>query len=665
MRWLSSGWQRLVHSAFSRRFGSVSGKTGKVAASRLPVLAATVTTLSLSYYWVQRERLVSRQWFLTNLVDVPSAKIGYPVRASWSEGPDTNAAAVHSWRLLEEKLRREEQRLHGPSPTFQIYTAADGKRSVTFTLRLDDPKPQQPHVRRAAPGDDLLAAFATVLEALQELQKSTTDKQPGKDETPAYAVSVSAQSSATSTTVTARCPEGQMLHVFLPHVGSFAAELCYSKPADQGALSDQEITALVEAYRIVARGLSSAGLEFATGNGDRASSAASGGAPPSKRPWRRSRDDVSVRIVQEKLEAMGVDVYLPSAFRPREGADEEPPAAIDWTTLAGYDDIKQHIEASLVLPLRHHEVYDAVAKGTRRIFSPNRPRAVLFAGPPGCGKTSTARIIAEQAGVPFIHVTLEAVVSRYYGASEKQLSSIFDLALELGGGAILFIDEVDALGTSRDRSDMHEATRRTLSVLLRRLDGLHQDTGKRLRMRSSLYDEQPFGPPTSLAPPPLGSTEYAATDADGWFVVVAATNRMQDLDPALLSRFDVVLEFPLPDFETRLSIYEMYAKQLKPDDVRKLAAATEGFSPRAIHDSCLAAERLWAAGIIRGEHARNSLPDVNAYLAALELRSERSYPGASSGRAPRPGLCDGPSSDAAQYIHMPNCRYTPQAVDQV
>lgn len=145
----------------------------------------------------------------------------------------------------------------------------------------------------------------------------------------------------------------------------------------------------------------------------------------------------------------------------------------------------------MLLALLHPDVYDEVAKGTRqRESGSTRPRAVLFQGPPGCGKTTSAkcaqlmapfshlhrqmqkssmpchavpsglkhkralfaclhfRVIASQAAVPLVYVPLEAVASKWYGESERNLSEIFKAAEDLGG-AIIFLDEIDSLATQR------------------------------------------------------------------------------------------------------------------------------------------------------------------------------------------------------------------------
>ncbi|XP_051124881.1 uncharacterized protein LOC127247184 isoform X3 [Andrographis paniculata] len=255
------------------------------------------------------------------------------------------------------------------------------------------------------------------------------------------------------------------------------------------------------------------------------------------------------------LEGMGVRVYGLELQSAKHGKVD-----ISWDNIAGYDNQKREIEDTILFALKSPDVYDDIARGTRCKFESNRPRAVLFEGPPGTGKTSCARVIATQAGVPLLYVPLEIIMSKYYGESERLLGKVFSLANDIPDGAIIFLDEVDSVATARD-TDTHEATRRVLSVLLRQIDGFEQE--KKV-------------------------------------VVVAATNRKQDLDPALLSRFDSMIIFGLPDHQTREAIIAQYAKQLTKSDIAELATATEGLSGRDIRDVCQQAERRWASKIIRG-----------------------------------------------------------------
>ncbi|GAA0171547.1 protease [Lithospermum erythrorhizon] len=121
-------------------------------------------------------------------------------------------------------------------------------------------------------------------------------------------------------------------------------------------------------------------------------------------------------------------------------------------------------------------------------------------------------------------------------------------------------------------------------------------------------------------------------------VVVAATNRKQDLDPALISRFDAMINFGLPDDKTRQEIAAQYAKHLTKPELAEFAAATEEMSGRDIRDVCQQAERHWASKIIRGQaqkdEKRGSLPPLQEYIesattrrqAILSLREQIQYP---------------------------------------
>ena len=197
---------------------------------------------------------------------------------------------------------------------------------------------------------------------------------------------------------------------------------------------------------------------------------------------------------------------------------------------------------------------------------------------------STARILARRLGRRW-PLPLEALVSKWYGEAEQRLAAVFDACAEMGP-TVIFLDEIDALATSRDApGGMHEATRRSLSVLLRRLDGF---------------------------------------EANASTVLIAATNRPQDLDAALTSRFELAVSFPLPDAPTRAAILALYAQQLTDAERAELAAASDGASGRDLRDVCEAAERKWAARRVRGDAVtkRAPLPPAAAYAEALEQRSK-------------------------------------------
>ncbi|CAM9974514.1 unnamed protein product, partial [Ectocarpus fasciculatus] len=251
-----------------------------------------------------------------------------------------------------------------------------------------------------------------------------------------------------------------------------------------------------------------------------------------------------------------------------------------WDSLAGYADVKQEIEDTLILPLRHPEVYDVIARKTRTQFESNRPRAVLFEGPPGTGKTVSARVIAGRSDRPMVHVPVENIMSKWYGESEKKLSAIFDACDEMGG-AIIFIDEVDALAGSRSTGGMHEATRRVLSVILQKVEGFEK-----------------------------GSKN----------ILICATNRKDDLDSALISRFQLSIQFGLPDATTRREVFGLYAKQLSQHELQTLATITAGMSGRDMKETCQHAERRWASKLVRGQET-SELPSLKEYVDCVDRRS--------------------------------------------
>lgn len=265
---------------------------------------------------------------------------------------------------------------------------------------------------------------------------------------------------------------------------------------------------------------------------------------------------------RQRLTEMGATVY-------------DPTKAPDWDYLAGYSAQKQQVRETIINSFLHPETYEQIARGTRKNYESNRPRAVLFEGPPGTGKTTMARMIAGQVTAPLIYVPIESIMTKWYGESEKNLAEVFNAA-EKWGSSIIFLDEIDSLATTRD-NNIHEATRRVMSVLLRKIDG--------------------FTPTENI-------------------ILIGATNRKKDLDSALLDRFDTSINFPLPNGEERQAIFKGYAQHLREEDLAIIAKGSENLSGREIKNACERVERSWASKLIKGE-TELKLPTCQHYLALL------------------------------------------------
>ena len=207
-----------------------------------------------------------------------------------------------------------------------------------------------------------------------------------------------------------------------------------------------------------------------------------------------------------------------------------------FTDVAGYPEVKTEISEVVDYlrdPVRYHR---AGARG---------PRGVLMAGPPGTGKTLLARAVAGEAHVPFLSISGSSFVEMFVGVGAARVRDLFQQA-RTRAPAIIFIDEIDALGARRDHGGLpgNDEREQTLNQLLAEMDGFE--------------------------------------DAGG-VVVLAATNRPDALDPALRrpGRFDREVTVPLPNRVERRAILASHTrgKQLGAGtDFDQLAAATPGFS---------------------------------------------------------------------------------------
>lgn len=261
------------------------------------------------------------------------------------------------------------------------------------------------------------------------------------------------------------------------------------------------------------------------------------------------------------------------------------------------------------------------------------PRGILLHGPPGCGKTLLANAVAGELGVPFFRLSAPEVVSGLSGESERKLRLVFSEAVRLQP-SIIFIDEIDAIASSRDGASK-EMERRIVSQLLSCIDAL-SSSKPNLNLITSAPSASVTGAPTGEAnnsDNPNGdldncnSSEPCGDELDHAnrvedsnqslpaVVVIAATNRPESLEPALrrAGRFDKEIELGAPDEDGRKAILQKLCRNLRLDnsfDVDILAKRTAGYVGADLH---LLIKEAGLACIRRLVKEQKSLVNENGY----------------------------------------------------
>ncbi|MEM4928707.1 MAG: CDC48 family AAA ATPase [Acidilobaceae archaeon] len=246
---------------------------------------------------------------------------------------------------------------------------------------------------------------------------------------------------------------------------------------------------------------------------------------------------------------------------------------VRWSDIGGLDEVKQELRMIVEWQLKYPEIF--VRAGIKL------PKGVLLIGPPGTGKTLLAKAVATESGANFIAVRGPEVLSKWVGESEQRIREIFRKA-RLYAPAVVFFDEIDAIAHMRGmESGSSYVVERIVSQLLTEIDSI--------------------------------------ADIEG-VVVMAATNRPDILDPALLrpGRFEKIVFVPPPDGRGRLEILSIHTRtvSLAPDvDLAEIAKVTEGYSGADLaalvrEASLLALKENMERPIVRKKHFEIALEKV-------------------------------------------------------
>jgi transitional endoplasmic reticulum ATPase len=252
---------------------------------------------------------------------------------------------------------------------------------------------------------------------------------------------------------------------------------------------------------------------------------------------------------------------------------------VTWDDIGGLRDIKDKLVEAVIWPIIHKDLFEIT--GTKA------PKGILLCGPPGTGKTLLAKALANQSGANFISVKGAELLSKYVGESEQAVRDVFKKAKQVAP-CIVFFDEIDALAPPRRESDGTRVSERVVSQLLTEMDGVED-------LREVL--------------------------------ILAATNRIDIVDPALLrsGRFDLIFNIPYPDEDELHEILKIHTRGkpiAKEAMLREIARKTAGLSGADIELLCQRASII----AIR-EHLKNRKKSIKITQghfdeALSELRSK-------------------------------------------
>ncbi|XP_061449136.1 outer mitochondrial transmembrane helix translocase-like isoform X1 [Rhineura floridana] len=216
---------------------------------------------------------------------------------------------------------------------------------------------------------------------------------------------------------------------------------------------------------------------------------------------------------------------------------------VTWQDIAGLDEMVSEMQDTVILPFQQRHLFRH-----SKLCQP--PKGVLLYGPPGCGKTLLAKATAQASGCRFINLQASTLTDKWYGESQKLTAAVFSLATKIQP-CIIFIDEIDAFLRNRSEAD-HEATAMMKAEFM------------------SLWDGLEIGPNSQV-------------------MVLGATNRPQDIDPAILRRMPTTFRIGLPTQKQRQDILKLILdgeNMSNAVSLKEMAEKTKGYSGSDLRELC-------------------------------------------------------------------------------
>lgn len=215
--------------------------------------------------------------------------------------------------------------------------------------------------------------------------------------------------------------------------------------------------------------------------------------------------------------------------------------SVSWESISGLTNAKEMLQEAIIKPTLYPHIYTGLRAP---------PKGILLFGPPGTGKTMLAKAVASECQATFLNVSSATLTSKNYGDAEKLVRALFSVARKYQP-AVIFIDEVDSILGARGEGQ-HEASRRLETEFLIQMDGVGSSGEDRV-------------------------------------LVIAATNRPQELDEAVRRRLSKRIYIPLPDDETRTLLITNLLKdnsKLNTKELRSIVRATDGYSGSDLSALC-------------------------------------------------------------------------------